>query len=172
MKLGRNLARTFLDYYKLQNLIIFNPTTAITPKNVNYIKTSNTSQNLSSFNANTTTPANATNPNNITANNTNQVTNNNGSSSASTSKDSSSSIAAPVNNNNNNNKPVSTSRMSKNINQTLKPLSSLSLAGHNSSSSLNNGKDENSSSGKAVTPQSATSTDSTAATTGVTFSLG
>lgn len=121
MKLGRNLARTFLDYYKLQNLIIFNPTTAITPKNVNYIKTSNTSQNLSSFNANTTTPANATNPNNTTAsttttaNNTNQVTNNNGSSSASTSKDSSSSIAVPVNNNN---KPVSTSRMSKNINQT------------------------------------------------------
>ena len=32
MKLGRNLARTFLDYYKLQNLIIFNPSTSITPK--------------------------------------------------------------------------------------------------------------------------------------------
>ena len=32
MKLGRNLARTFLDYYKLQNHIIFNPVTAIAPK--------------------------------------------------------------------------------------------------------------------------------------------
>ena len=35
MKLGRNLARTFLDYYKLQNLIIFNPVTAIVPKTNN-----------------------------------------------------------------------------------------------------------------------------------------
>jgi hypothetical protein len=32
MKLGRNLARTFLDYYKLQNYIIFKPST-ITVKN-------------------------------------------------------------------------------------------------------------------------------------------
>lgn len=32
MKLGRNLARTFLDYYKLQNYIVFNPSTSIMPK--------------------------------------------------------------------------------------------------------------------------------------------
>lgn len=32
MKLGRNLARTFLDYYKLQNYIVFNPSAAIMPK--------------------------------------------------------------------------------------------------------------------------------------------
>lgn len=32
MKLGRNLARTFLDYYKLQNYIVFNPTTTSMPK--------------------------------------------------------------------------------------------------------------------------------------------
>ncbi len=167
MKLGRNLARTFLDYYKLQNLIIFNPTTAIAPKNVNYIKTSNTSQNLSSFNVNNTVSptASATNPvgstSTTTPTNTNNI--NNGSNSASTCKDSSSSIASV--------KPASTTRMSKNINQTLKPLSSLSLGG-NSSSSLSNVKDDTASNGKTVMPQSATSTDSTAATTGVTFSLG
>ena len=41
MKLGRNLARTFLDYYKLQNHIVFNPSAVIMPKlntNANYIK--------------------------------------------------------------------------------------------------------------------------------------
>jgi hypothetical protein len=32
MKLGRNLARTFLDYYKLQNYIVFKPITI--PKTV------------------------------------------------------------------------------------------------------------------------------------------
>ena len=32
MKLGRNLARTFLDYYKLQNHIVFNPSASIAPK--------------------------------------------------------------------------------------------------------------------------------------------
>ena len=31
MKLGRNLARTFLDYYKLQNFIVFKPSNV--PKN-------------------------------------------------------------------------------------------------------------------------------------------
>ncbi len=38
MKLGRNLARTFLDYYKLQNYIIFKPST-ITMKNTENAET-------------------------------------------------------------------------------------------------------------------------------------
>jgi hypothetical protein len=44
MKLGRNLARTFLDYYKLQNYIVFNPAAAIMPKlntSNSYYKNSN-----------------------------------------------------------------------------------------------------------------------------------
>ena len=32
MKLGRNLARTFLDYYKLNGYISTKPTSSITPK--------------------------------------------------------------------------------------------------------------------------------------------
>lgn len=32
MKLGRNLARTFLDYYKLQNIIVFSPSSTLVPK--------------------------------------------------------------------------------------------------------------------------------------------
>ena len=32
MKLGRNLARTFLDYYKLNGCISTKPTSSITPK--------------------------------------------------------------------------------------------------------------------------------------------
>lgn len=48
MKLGRNLARTFLDYYKLQNYIVFNPSTSIMPKlnntsSFSNYRTSNTS---------------------------------------------------------------------------------------------------------------------------------
>jgi hypothetical protein len=39
MKLGRNLARTFLDYYKLQNYIIFKPSTVT-------IKNSDSSMNM------------------------------------------------------------------------------------------------------------------------------
>ena len=33
MKLGRNLARTFLDYYKLQNHIVFKPAHSLSTKN-------------------------------------------------------------------------------------------------------------------------------------------
>lgn len=32
MKLGRNLARTFLDYYKLSGIISTKPTSSIVPK--------------------------------------------------------------------------------------------------------------------------------------------
>jgi hypothetical protein len=66
MKLGRNLARTFLDYYKLQNHIIFNPTAAIMPKlNSNgYMKTSTSSVMQSS-------------QNNLSSNTTSNSTNNN-----------------------------------------------------------------------------------------------
>lgn len=143
MKLGRNLARTFLDYYKLQNLIIFNPTTSIQPKltGSNYLKTSNTSQNLSNYNYsnNGSSSAYKDNPNSKDNNNT-----------------SSNTLSS---------KPVSTSRSSKSINQTLKPLSSLNLAG-NSTSSLSNNKEAASNIGS-----SAPQTSAEAPSGNVTFSL-
>ena len=59
MKLGRNLARTFLDYYKLQNHIIINPVASISSKlqnnnslyNIkNNMLNQNSSQNIISLN--------------------------------------------------------------------------------------------------------------------------
>lgn len=49
MKLGRNLARTFLDYYKLQNIIVFNPSTGVIPK----LSTNTTYLNLKSSQSST-----------------------------------------------------------------------------------------------------------------------
>ena len=143
MKLGRNLARTFLDYYKLQNLIIFNPTTSIQPKltGSNYLKTSNTSQNLSNFNYSNNGSNSAYKDNAINKDNNN------------------------TNSNTLSSKPVSTSRSSKSINQTLKPLSSLNLAG-NSTSSLTNNKESSGNVG-GTAPQTSTE----AASGNVTFSL-
>lgn len=56
MKLGRNLARTFLDYYKLQNYIVFNPSAAIMPKlnNSTGFSTYRSSSILTNSNANGT----------------------------------------------------------------------------------------------------------------------
>ncbi len=157
MKLGRNLARTFLDYYKLQNHIIFNPTTAIAPKltNQNFLKSSNTSQNLQSFNS--------ANSNNGTASSI--CTNGSSAKNNSASVDASSNYQASA-------KQVSTSRSSKSINQTLKPLSSMSLSG-NSSSSLNNGKDSNNNNSNSNTPNlgSQATADNNGVSTAVTFSL-
>lgn len=159
MKLGRNLARTFLDYYKLQNHIVFNPTTAIAPKltNQSFLKSSNTSQNLQSFSS-------SNNNNNSNGNGiyTNGSSNKNNSASA----DASSNNQASA-------KQISSSRSSKTINQTLKPLSSMSLSG-NSSSSLNNGKDSNNNNSVSNTTPSLGSqatTDGNGVATAVTFSL-
>jgi cytosolic carboxypeptidase protein 6 len=99
MKLGRNLGRTFLDYYKLQNLIIINPTTSIsmTPK-------------VSSFDLNQ-------NKNQSTSTNSN---NNNNNSSASLISNNDSSSGNLTSNNSNIKRNVNSS-------QALKPLSSLKL---------------------------------------------
>lgn len=52
MKLGRNLARTFLDYYKLQNIIVFNPASStLMPK----LASSTTYLNLKSHQQNSST---------------------------------------------------------------------------------------------------------------------
>lgn len=74
MKLGRNLARTFLDYYKLQNHIVFNPTAALMPKLPNsssfaakattqpYVSNGTSSRNgkrMTSLNSNTSLVANS-----------------------------------------------------------------------------------------------------------------
>ncbi|CAF0840405.1 unnamed protein product [Brachionus calyciflorus] len=67
MKLGRNLARTFLDFYKLQNYIVFNPSAAIMPK-------LNNSAGFSSYRSNNTlTNGNGNNP--LLGNNLNNSTN-------------------------------------------------------------------------------------------------
>lgn len=94
MKLGRNLARTFLDYYKLQNYIVFNPNISNMPK-LNNLK-------------NTTEPALShlyTNKDNNSTHSSmssnNQYGNNNGTSNSKTSK-----------------------RSSSNLSQSLKPLNS------------------------------------------------
>lgn len=158
MKLGRNLARTFLDYYKLQNHIVFNPTTAIAPKltNQSFLKSSNTSQNLQSYSS---ANSNNSNGNGI-------YTNGSSSKNNSASADASSNNQASA-------KQVSTNRSSKSINQTLKPLSSMSLSG-NSSSSLNNTKDSNnnnSTSNTAPSMESQVATESNGVAAAVTFSL-
>ncbi|MFN9959808.1 MAG: hypothetical protein ACK55I_42535, partial [bacterium] len=79
MKLGRNLARTFLDYYKLQNLIIFNPSTSITPK-INHSSLVSIKNQATSLIANTTTNTNLSSSSGTNINNLAYLnSNNNGS---------------------------------------------------------------------------------------------
>lgn len=84
MKLGRNLARTFLDYYKLQNIIVFNPvSTTLIPKlassstylnlksqsntSPSPVQTGNSSGNLAGQNKKKPPPQNSNNSNIQTA---------------------------------------------------------------------------------------------------------
>jgi hypothetical protein len=152
MKLGRNLARTFLDYYKLQNHIVFNPTTSITPKLVgsNYLKNSSISQNL---NINGYGSTNNGNNNNLNVN-------------------------SNVNNGNGNISSIKTNNSIKrssnnNIIQALKPLSSLSLAAAagNSTSSMSN-TSANPGLNTANTHSSQQSSNTEATSNNVNFSLG
>lgn len=48
MKLGRNVARTFLDYYKLMGFITSKPTSALNPKPGRY---NNTRKDMSRANS-------------------------------------------------------------------------------------------------------------------------
>jgi hypothetical protein len=133
MKLGRNLARTFLDYYKLQNHIVFNPSTSIIPKLNNSIVNY---KNL----PNTSLQANANQSNN-TNSNSNSLPNGNYQGAASTNGASSSipnNISSSLANINSNSK-LSNKRSPSNLTaHALKPLSSLGLNNPNSSSSLSN----------------------------------
>jgi hypothetical protein len=133
MKLGRNLARTFLDYYKLQNHIVFNPSTSIIPKLnnslVNYKNLPNTSL-LTSTNTNNSSNANNNNNSSISSNINNNYAN--------PSANGATSISSSLANLNSNNK-MSTKRSPSNLTaHALKPLSSLGLNNPVSSSSLSN----------------------------------
>ena len=133
MKLGRNLARTFLDYYKLQNHIVFNPSTSIIPKLnnslVNYKNLPNTSL-LTNTNTNNNSNANNNNNSNISSNINNNY--------ATPSANGAASISSSLANLNSNNK-MSTKRSPSNLTaHALKPLSSLGLNNPVSSSSLSN----------------------------------
>ena len=133
MKLGRNLARTFLDYYKLQNHIVFNPSTSIIPKLnnslVNYKNLPNTSL-LTNTNTNNNSNANNNNNNTISSNINNNY--------ATPSANGATSISSSLANLNSNNK-MSTKRSPSNLTaHALKPLSSLGLNNPVSSSSLSN----------------------------------
>jgi len=137
MKLGRNLARTFLDYYKLQNHIVFNPSTSIIPKLnnslVNYKNLPNTSL-LTNTNTNNNSNANNNNNNNNSTISSN-INNNNY---ATPSANGAASISSSLANLNSNNK-MSSKRSPSNLTaHALKPLSSLGLNNPVSSSSLSN----------------------------------
>ena len=131
MKLGRNLARTFLDYYKLQNHIVFNPSTSIIPKLnnslVNY-------KNL----PNTSLLTNTNNNSNANNNNNSSISSNINNNYATPSANGATSISSSLANLNSNNK-MSTKRSPSNLTaHALKPLSSLGLNNPVSSSSLSN----------------------------------
>ena len=133
MKLGRNLARTFLDYYKLQNHIVFNPTAAIIPKLAN----------ASSYLKNTTSLLNST-----------------GTSSSGSNTVLSSSLLANNGGKFSNNVKRSSSNVT--VQGPLKPIASPGLI-HNSNSSMSNGSGGSQTANANANNDNATSTVLTAA---------
>lgn len=129
MKLGRNLARTFLDYYKLQNFIVFNPSTGIIPKinNQSYLNYKTPAQTQSNGNMSS---------NSIYGSNTNLNAAAN-SYSGSTSNMNIANTSFAILNSNKNSKKSPTS------NTALKPLSSLSITANSTSSLSNNSNNLN-----------------------------
>ena len=131
MKLGRNLARTFLDYYKLQNLIVFNPSTAITPK----LNSQFLNMKISGSNSNQQTSG--TSSSLLNANNMsgllNSPSNGNGGSNGNLNGSNSFSNATSLLNGNA--KTIRRpERSNGHLTQTLKPLSSMSLNANSNSS--------------------------------------
>ena len=124
MKLGRNLARTFLDYYKLQNLIVFNPSTAITPKlNSQFLNMKISNSN----NSNTGASSSLLNANNVSGLLINSPSSNGVNSSAN--------LNGASGYSNGNAKTIKRpERSSGHLTQTLKPLSSMSLNTNSNSS--------------------------------------
>ena len=149
MKLGRNLARTFLDYYKLQNHIVFNPSTSVIPKLnntslINYKNLPNTSL-LASANLNTAA-LNINNGNGSSTNINSSINNNNNNNNSNSNLAAISTNNAAINQNgligNIAISALSNSKMSNKRSptsltaQALKPIATLAAINPNSSSSL------------------------------------